>query len=96
MDRGGEEQLELRSAIEKAALRLSVQNERLVHCSSTEPSKLIVHTGVRMPKMNIPTFKGNTMEWQNFWEQFEVLVHSRSHLSDPVKLAYLHMQIVFV
>ena len=94
MDRGGEELLELGSAIEKAVLSLSVQIEHLVHCSSTEPSKPIIHTGVKLPKTNVQTFKSNITEWQNFWEQFEVLVHSRSHVSEPVKLAYIHTQIV--
>ena len=67
MDRGGEELLELGSAIEKALLGLSVQNQCFVHCSSTKPSKHIIHTGVKLPKINVPTFKGNIMEWEIFW-----------------------------
>ena len=55
MDRGGEELLELGSAIEKAVLGLSVQIECLVHCASTEPSKPIIHTGVKLPKTNVQT-----------------------------------------
>ena len=33
------------------------------------------------------------MEWQNFLEQFEVLVHTRSHVSEPEKLAYLQEEL---
>ena len=51
--------------------------------------KPIVSSGVKLPKIDVPTFKGNIMEWQSFWEQFDVSVHSRSQLIDPERLAYL-------
>ena len=43
---------------------------------------------MKLPKIYVLTFKGNIMEWQSFWEQFEVCVHSQSQLTDPEKLAY--------
>ena len=46
------------------------------------------NSGVKLPKLDIPTFSGNVLEWQTFWEQFRVSVHERV-ISDAEKLVYL-------
>ena len=45
--------------------------------------------GVRLPKLDVPTFDGDILNWCTFWEQFCIAVHDRTHLSDAEKLAYL-------
>lgn len=45
--------------------------------------------GVRLPKLEAPTFDGKFTNWILFWEQFDVAIHSRTTLSDIEKLAYL-------
>ncbi len=45
--------------------------------------------GVRLPKLEVPTFDGNVINWSTFWEQFSVSVHSHDSISDPEKLVYL-------
>ena len=45
--------------------------------------------GVKLPKLDVPTFDGNILNWRSFWEQFRVSVHDRSTLSDSEKLVYL-------
>lgn len=45
--------------------------------------------GVRLPKLEAPTFDGKFTNWILFWEQFVVAIHSRDTLSDVEKLAYL-------
>ena len=45
--------------------------------------------GVRLPKLDVPTFDGDILKWTIFWEQFVVSVHDQSHLSNAEKLAYL-------
>ncbi len=45
--------------------------------------------GVRLPKLQAPTFDGKFTNWMSFWEQFDVAIHSRPTLSDVDKLAYL-------
>ena len=49
----------------------------------------VSETGVRLPKIEVPTFDRNVLGWNLFWEQFEVLVHSKIHISDAEKFAYL-------
>ena len=45
--------------------------------------------GIKLPKLEVPTFDGNILNWKTFWEQFCVSVHSRTNLSDSEKLVYL-------
>ena len=45
--------------------------------------------GVRLPKLDAPTFDGRLVNWRPFWDQFNVAIHGRSSLSKADKLAYL-------
>ena len=53
--------------------------------ASTPPSE---SKGVRLPKLDVPTFDGNILNWRSFWEQFRISVHDRTHLSDSEKLFF--------
>ena len=46
-------------------------------------------TGVKLPKLDVPTFDSNIIHWKQFWEKFTVSVHSRSSLSNAEKIVYL-------
>ena len=43
----------------------------------------------KIPKMNIPKFKGGLESWHGFWSRYKVAVHENEKLTDPVKLAVL-------
>lgn len=45
--------------------------------------------GVKLPKLETPSFDGKYTNWTSFWEQFDIAIHSCSTLSDVEKLAYL-------
>ena len=45
--------------------------------------------GVRLSKLDVPTFDGDILKWTIFWEQFAVAVHDCLHLFNVKKLAYL-------
>ena len=58
--------------------------------SSKEHSASIPEThSVKLPKINIPTFDGEMLHWQTFWEQFGIAVDEQPHISDTEKLVYL-------
>ena len=40
------------------------------------------NNGVRLPKIDVPTFNGDILTWRTFWEQFSISVHTRTVLSD--------------
>ena len=57
---------------------------------TTAPTvQTIKEGGVRLPKIDIPKFDGNIMNWKTFWEPYSILKDSKPGLSDPEKLAYL-------
>ena len=47
----------------------------------------------RLPKLNIPVFSGDSLNWQSFWDCFEVAIHSNPSLTDVQKLNYLRAQL---
>ena len=57
------------------------------HLSATAP--VADGKGVRLPKLDVPTFEGDVLHWAQFWEQFKISIHDRSHLSNAEKLVYL-------
>lgn len=54
----------------------------------TEATPTASH-GVRLPKLDVPTFDGDILNWSTFWEQVCIVVHNRTHFSDTEKLPYL-------
>ena len=46
----------------------------------------------RLPKLSLPTFNGNPLQWQTFWGSFNAAVHSNSNLSGVEKFNYLRAQ----
>ena len=44
---------------------------------------------VELPKIRVPTFDGDVLNWAVFWEQFVTTIHNNKKLHDAQKLAYL-------
>ena len=47
----------------------------------------------RLPKLNIPTFSGDTLQWQSFWDCFQAAVHHNPSIAGVQKLNYLRAQL---
>ena len=47
----------------------------------------------KLPKLNMPTFDGNLLNWQSFWDSFSSAVHDNTTLSDVQKFNYLKSQL---
>ena len=43
----------------------------------------------KLPKLELPIFKGSPLEWQGFWDQFEVSIHRNESISDIDRFNYL-------
>ena len=74
--------------VEKGIFDLSLDIRKLLRSQSSVSSSTS-NKGVRLPKLEVPTFDGNILNWCTFWEQFKVSVHDRTNLADSEKLAYL-------
>ena len=78
-------------ATEKGIFECSLRIKQLLQTTkdSTTVSVTSDGSGVKLPKLDVPTFNGNILNWQTFWEQFRISVHERGHISDAEKLVYL-------
>ena len=43
----------------------------------------------QLPKLTLPIFEGDPLQWQTFWDSFESAVHANHLLTDVQKLNYL-------
>ena len=67
----------------KAIFDICLKIHQLLHT----PVPVVHKEGIKLPKIDMPTFNGDIMEWQKFWEQYEMAIHSRTQLTDTEKLA---------
>ena len=72
--------MEEESAIEKALFDMNLkinqlhqEQARFLESDSTQKgSKMYMYdTAVKLPKISVPSFYGNLLNWNTFWEQFE-------------------------
>ncbi|XP_065081806.1 uncharacterized protein LOC135704270 [Ochlerotatus camptorhynchus] len=52
------------------------------------------HTDVKLPRMNLPTFGGNILEWPSIFDLFDSAVHKNVVLQDSQKLYFLKTNLV--
>ena len=46
-------------------------------------------SGIELPRIKVPNFDGNILNWQFFWEQCNSAIHSKHLLTDSDSLTYL-------
>ena len=63
--------------------------------SSSPPPVSTTHSfqSNRLPKLVLPSFNGNPLEWQTFWDAFRSAVHDNDTISDVQKFNYLKAQL---
>ena len=79
------------SKLNKAIFDVSLRLKRLRKGETSTSATPAEGDGVKLPKLEVPTFDGNITNWRSFWEQFSISVDSRSKLSDAEKLTYLRV-----
>ena len=84
----GDGVIELQTPVEKDIFDHSLQIKELHH-SSMPASTAYVEEGVKLPRIDMPTFDGNILEWKIFWRQFCASVHDRTGISDTEEVVYL-------
>ena len=84
-------------AQDKLIFDMSVEVTRLLYNPTLAPDSLTPTTpgprGMKLPKIEVPTFDGDLLQWQTFWEQFSIAIDSRTDISDTEKLVYLRLAI---
>ena len=67
----------------------SVSDVMSVSSSSGQAHSKARALRVKLPKLELKRFGGNTLEWHQFWDVFDSLIHSSLELSDVDKFSYL-------
>ena len=44
----------------------------------------------KLPKLALPKFRGEVIQWQNFWDSFKSAIHVNQQLSLDDKFSHLH------
>ena len=65
------------------------------HMSSTKhsPDTSRVPQVTRLPKQSLPTFSGNPLNWQTFWDSLDDPISQNTGFSGVQKFMYLHSQV---
>jgi hypothetical protein len=71
----------------------SLQVKKLMHSHAMLLSSATDSSGVKLPKVDVPMFDGNLLNWRTFWEQLTIAVHQHINLTDAEKLAYLRHEL---
>ena len=50
-------------------------------------------SATKLPKLEVPVFHGDILQWKSYWEQFSVSVHDRLNLTKAENLVYLQNSI---
>ena len=81
--------------LEKLHFSCSHKVRKLVnsHAPSSVSAPAADGKGLKLPKLEVPTFDGDVLHWRQFWEQFSISVHDHSHLTDVEKLVYLRQAV---
>ena len=77
---------ELEAKLFDCARRIKKFLREVTDCSKTGATGGVT---TKIPKLDIPTFDGEILNWQQFWDQFAVAIHDRKNISNAEKLLYL-------
>ena len=55
----------------------------------TESTRSAEKASIKLPKMELPKFNGNPLQWQSFWDQFSSAIHENDSLNSIDKFNYL-------
>ena len=80
----------LQKEVDGDIFNCSLDIRKLLYSKDVKPHESASDvSGVKLPKLDVPTFDGDILRWSSFWEQFVTSVDSRKHLSNAEKLVYL-------
>ena len=84
--------MDMQTDLESRFFDASLNLKRMIDSAGKASSPKTTTTdgkGVKLPKIDVPTFDGSVIQWRTFWEQFTIAVNSRTEISGSEKLVYL-------
>ena len=68
---------------------MNYEANRLIHSLEQAPKthETYREPAIKLPKINIPIFDGDTLNWVTFWDLFDLAIHSNKKLHNVQKQA---------
>ena len=85
----GDPVMEDLARMDKAVFDCLLAIKKRLRSSVTSPANTGGSAVTKLPKLELPTFHGDILQWKNFWEQFCISVHDRTNIPKEEKLMYL-------
>ena len=86
--------MQTQAQVDKLAFECLFTIKKRLHSNTTDHATTGTETSVtKLPKLKVPTFHGDILQWKSYWEQFCVSVHHRSNPTKAEKLVYLQNSI---
>ena len=85
----GDPVMEDLARMDKAVFDCLLAIKKRLRSSVTSPATTGGSAVTKLPKLELPTFHGDILQWKNFWEQFCISVHDRTNIPKEEKLMYL-------
>ena len=64
-------------------------SESIPFTQFTRQSSSVYSDYHKLPKLNLPTFSGSTLDWLSFWDSYESAIHRNPSLNEVQKFNYL-------
>lgn len=68
-----------RSDLQQAAANKAAQRQAQAQAQAVRQSKM------KLPELRLPTFDGNVLQWQSFWDSFKTAIHANPDLEGSEK-----------
>ena len=81
------------SATDTTQSNTATAGEKPPHANSMAIPNSGFQSITHLPKLSIPLFSGNTLQWQSFWDCFEAAVDHNTSITGVQKLNYLQAQL---
>ena len=67
---------------------IDVSNKNSLSIESTSATS-VSSNRLKLPKLELPVFKGDPLKWQGFWDMFSKSIHENETISDIDRFTYL-------
>ncbi|XP_063442050.1 uncharacterized protein LOC134722364 [Mytilus trossulus] len=81
------------SSVQEHSNQIIFNSEQTSLSQSSMPTSTVSSHYNKLPKLNLPTFGGNLLEWSAFWDSYNNSVHENPSLSDVQRFNYLKSQL---
>ncbi|XP_056648769.1 uncharacterized protein LOC130453180 [Diorhabda sublineata] len=82
------------SAVKKFIMLHETHEHTSIHGNdSNYPNNTTIHTNIRLPQLNLPTFDGSLDQWLFFRDSFKSIIHDNSIMTNAQKFHYLRLSV---